>query len=119
MNYAITRSAQFEAAHWLPNVPEGHKCGRVHGHCYTVTVEVSGPVDDTAGWVRDFGDIGRLIDIVASLLDHCTLNDVAGLENPTSEVICAWVWDALTDFLPDLTAVTVCETQRTSCTLRK
>lgn len=119
MRYAITRSSSFEAAHHLPNVPVGHKCNRPHGHSYTITAEVTGDVDDTTGWVRDFGDIGSRIDGIASTLDHRTLNDIPGLSNPTSEVLCAWIWDALIDFLPDLSAVTVSETRHTSCTLRK
>lgn len=119
MKYAITRSATFEAAHFLPNVDEFHKCRKVHGHSYVITAEVTGELDDTAGWVRDFGDIGSRIDGTAKFLDHTTLNDTLGLENPTSEVLCAWIWDALIDFLPDLTAVTVSETRHTTCTLRK
>lgn len=115
---SITRSATFEAAHFLPNVGEFHKCRKLHGHSYSMTVEVTGTVDGTTGMVRDFADIGARIDGIAKFLDHTTLNDLPGLDNPTSEVLCAWVWDALIDFLPDLSAVTVCETAKTSCTLR-
>jgi 6-pyruvoyltetrahydropterin/6-carboxytetrahydropterin synthase len=95
----ISREVTFEAAHLLPHVPKGHKCGRLHGHSFRLVVEVSGPKDPTLGWVIDFA----LLDVVVKtliwdVLDHRYLNEVAGLENPTSENIVDWCWDRLSAY---------------------
>lgn len=123
--YTLTKSARFEAAHYLPNVPRHHKCERVHGHSYTVTAELVGNIDvgvyvgiEARGWVFDLGRVGELLGNMADLLDHRTLNDIPGLENPTSEILCAWFWEGLVDFVPGLTAITVAETSTTSVTMR-
>ncbi|RLK61357.1 6-carboxytetrahydropterin synthase QueD [Actinokineospora cianjurensis] len=113
----IFREFTFEAAHRLPNVPEGHKCARLHGHSYRVEVAVSGPVDPVAGWVMDFGDLKAAVRPVIAELDHYYLNDVAGLENPTSEVLAEWLWERLRATLP-LSAITVRETCTSGCTYR-
>lgn len=87
----VSRSIEFSASHRLPNVPPAHKCSRHHGHTYRVTAEVSGPVDSTLGWVVDFGIIDiALRQMVHGPLDHRHLNEIEGLENPTSEVLAAW-----------------------------
>jgi 6-pyruvoyltetrahydropterin/6-carboxytetrahydropterin synthase len=83
----IFREFTFEAAHRLPNLPAGHKCFRLHGHSYHVTVHVKGPIDDELGWVMDFGDLKAAVKPVLDRLDHYYLNDIEGLENPTSEVL--------------------------------
>ncbi|MFI6823807.1 6-carboxytetrahydropterin synthase QueD [Micromonospora sp. NPDC050187] len=113
----IFREFTFEAAHRLPNVPEGHKCARLHGHSYRVAVHVSGDVDPQAGWVMDFGDLKQAFEPVRDQLDHRYLNEVPGLENPTSEVLARWIWDRLTDRLP-LSAVSVRETCTSGCVYR-
>src|SRR6478752_2152122 len=88
----IFREFTFEAAHRLPNVPEGHKCARLHGHSYRLSVHVVGPLDPEFGWVMDFGDIKQVVNPVVGELDHYYLNEIAGLENPTSEVLAKWLW---------------------------
>jgi 6-pyruvoyltetrahydropterin/6-carboxytetrahydropterin synthase len=113
----IFREFTFEAAHRLPNVPAGHKCARLHGHSYHVQVDVRGEVDAEAGWVMDFGDIKDAFQPLRDQLDHYYLNEVSGLENPTSEVLARWVWDRLIDRLP-LSAVTVRETCTSGCVYR-
>lgn len=109
----IFREFTFEAAHQLPDVPEGHKCGRLHGHSYRVEVRVSGPVDDAAGWVMDFGEIKAHFAPLLDQLDHSYLNEIDGLTNPTSENLARWIWDRLA--LP-VSAVTVRETCTSGCT---
>lgn len=106
----IFREFTFEAAHRLPHVPEGHKCARLHGHSYRVAVHVAGPVDPHLGWVMDFGDIKAAFKPLEDCLDHHYLNEVAGLENPTSEVLAQWIWERLEVQLPALSAVSVRET---------
>ncbi|GAA2961397.1 6-carboxytetrahydropterin synthase QueD [Actinokineospora diospyrosa] len=113
----IFREFTFEAAHRLPNVPEGHKCARLHGHSYRVVVTVSGPVDPTAGWVMDFGDLKAVVKPVIEELDHYYLNEIPGLENPTSEVLAEWLWARLAGDLP-LSEITVRETCTSGCTYR-
>ncbi len=85
----------FEAAHRLPNVPPGHKCARLHGHSFRVRVTVTGPVDPKLGWVIDFADVKRAFAPLDAKLDHRYLNEVEGLENPTSEVLAQWIWERL------------------------
>ncbi|MGO9762371.1 MAG: 6-carboxytetrahydropterin synthase QueD [Solirubrobacteraceae bacterium] len=107
-------SFTFEAAHRLPNAPEGHKCRRLHGHSFKVTLLVRGEPQQPAGWVMDYADIAVAWASVHERLDHRYLNEIEGLENPTSELLAEWVFKALTDTLPALCAVQIAET----CTCR-
>ena len=109
---------RFEAAHFLPGVPEGHKCRRLHGHSFRVRVSLAGTPDARAGWVEDFGVMRELTEPVRSQLDHYCLNDIKGLENPTSENLAAWIWDRLVKVLPALVEVEVFETCRSGCRYR-
>jgi 6-pyruvoyltetrahydropterin/6-carboxytetrahydropterin synthase len=108
----------FEAAHRLPYVAADHKCARLHGHSFQVAVHVTGAVDETAGWVMDFADIKRAMDPVLARLDHYYLNEVEGLENPTSEVIARWIWERLEPDLPGISQVVVRETCTSGCSYR-
>jgi 6-pyruvoyltetrahydropterin/6-carboxytetrahydropterin synthase len=114
----IYKEFTFEAAHRLPNVPPGHKCARLHGHSYRVTVHLDGEVDADAGWVADFADIGSAAEPVVALLDHYYLNEIAGLENPTSEILAKWIWDRLAPVLPQLAQVSIRETCTSGCNYR-
>ena len=114
----LTTEFRFEAAHLLPKVPAGHKCRRLHGHSYRVTVTVKGPVDEETGWLVDFGDMRAATEPVRKALDHYYLNEIDGLENPTSEVIVRWIWDRLFPALPGLSTVTIQETCQSRCTYR-
>ncbi len=114
----IAKDFTFEAAHLLPNVPEGHKCARLHGHSFGVTISVDGPVGETSGWVLDFADLSAVWAPLHDRLDHRYLNDVSGLENPTSEVLAMWIWDQLATSLPGLGEITVRETCTSRCTYR-
>lgn len=107
-----------EAAHRLPHVPEGHKCGRLHGHSFRIKLQVTGPVDPSTGWVIDFADIWTAFQPLYNMLDHHYLNDVEGLENPTSENLARWVWERVRPTLPLLSSVEVQETCTCGCTYR-
>jgi queuosine biosynthesis protein QueD len=109
----IRKSFRFEAAHRLPRVPSGHPCGAMHGHSYGVILHLRGPIDPDLGWVVDFGDVGRAAKPLIAALDHACLNDVPGLENPTSEQLCLWLAQRLIPLLPALFAVEVEETETT------
>ena len=108
----------FESAHRLPNVPDGHKCARLHGHSFRVSVHVEGPVGEDSGWVVDFGDIATVCVPVREELDHRYLNEIPGLENPTSEVLAVWIWDRLVGDLAGLSMVEVRETCTSGCRYR-
>jgi 6-pyruvoyltetrahydropterin/6-carboxytetrahydropterin synthase len=111
----IYKEFTFEAAHLLPNVPDGHKCKRLHGHSFRVEVHVSGPLHPELGWVVDYADIKAVVRPVLARLDHYYLNDVAGLENPTSEVIAKWLWQQILPGLPQLCRIVVKETCTSGC----
>jgi 6-pyruvoyltetrahydropterin/6-carboxytetrahydropterin synthase len=111
----IYKEFSFEAAHRLPNVPEGHKCGRLHGHSFRVSVFVDGPIQQPTGWVMDFADIKIAFKPILDRLDHYYLNEIPGLENPTSEQLAIWIWNELKPKLPALVRIRVCETCTSGC----
>lgn len=111
----IFKEFSFEAAHRLPNVPTGHKCARLHGHSFTVRISVEGPVGEESGWVMDFADIGEAYSAIHQQLDHYYLNDIEGLENPTSENIARWIWQRLKPQLAQLSEIEIRETCTSAC----
>ncbi len=118
MQVELTKSFSFEAAHWLPTFPEGHKCRRLHGHSFHVDVVVAGPVDPAKGYLVDYGEIKAAIQPIERQLDHYLLNDIDGLENPTAEMLAKWIFDRLKPALPLLSCVRVHETCTTEATYR-
>lgn len=113
----IFREFTFEAAHRLPHVPDGHKCARLHGHSYHVEIHITAAVREDAGWVMDFADIKAAFAPLHDQLDHRYLNEVNGLDNPTSENLARWIWERLTPALP-LSAVVIRETCTSGCAYR-
>jgi 6-pyruvoyltetrahydropterin/6-carboxytetrahydropterin synthase len=111
----IYKDFSFESAHLLPNVPEGHKCGRLHGHSFHVRIVVTGNVGETSGWVMDFADIKSIVKPIIFQLDHYYLNEIEGLENPTSENIAKWIWHKLKPNLPELGRIEIKETCTSGC----
>lgn len=114
----IYKSFRIEAAHRLPNVPEGHKCGRLHGHSFEVEIHVAGEPDPVTGWIIDFADIKSVFKPIYEQLDHHYLNDIEGLENPTSENLAIWIWNKLKPELPALDKIVVKETCTSGCVYR-
>ena len=114
----IYKKFSIEAAHWLPHVPAGHKCGRMHGHSFRIEVRVSGPVDPHLGWVMDFAEVKTAFKPVEERIDHRCLNEIEGLENPTSENLARWLWRALKPELPLLSSIVVEETCTSGCVYR-
>jgi len=106
----IYKEFTFDSAHFLPNVPDGHKCKNLHGHTYHIKIFIDGPLDEKVGWVMDYGDMKRAWKEVDVLLDHQYLNDIPGLENPTAEVIVVWIWRKLKVLLPQLCKLELKET---------
>ena len=114
----IYKDFHFESAHRLPNVPEGHKCARLHGHSFQLRIVVSGDAPDPSGWVMDFSDIKQVAKPIIDQLDHYYLNDIPGLENPTSERLCEWIWERLQPQLPQLDSIEIKETCTSGCIYR-
>lgn len=118
MEIVLTRSFRLESARRLPRLPATHPCARVHGHSFVVELELAGPIDPELGWLIDYNDIAAAFEPLRQALDHRFLNEVEGLENPTSEHIARWVFDRLSPTLPALTAVIVMETPETRAIYR-
>ena len=106
----IFREFTFEAAHRLTHVPDGHKCARLHGHSFKIEIHVAGEPDPAMGWVMDFADVKAAFAPLFDQLDHHYLNDIEGLENPTSEMLSRWIFRHLEPALPGLDKVVVHET---------
>ena len=114
----IFKEFTFEAAHRLPNLPAEHKCSRLHGHSFRIVIHVSGDLDVDKGWVMDFADVKAAFAPILDQLDHHYLNDIDGLDNPTSEVIAKWVWERLPPYLPQLSKIELHETCTAGCIYR-
>lgn len=106
----IFKEFTFDSAHFLPNVPVGHKCRGMHGHTYRLVVYISGELDKELGWVMDFADVKKVIDPIINQVDHKLLNEIEGLENPTCEFIAIWLWNSIKPELPAMTKIELHET---------
>lgn len=106
----IWRRFRFEAAHRLPQVPTGHPCGRMHGHSFEVVLHAAATPE-----LLDFAKLEALWLPCHADLDHVCLNELPGLENPTSELLAQWLWQRLRPQLTALTRVTVHETATAGC----
>ncbi len=118
MQVELKKEYRFEAAHFLPRVPPGHKCARMHGHSYRVELAIRGPVDPGTGWLIDFAVIDDAWVDIFQQVDHHTLNEVPGLENSTCENLAAYIWARISQTVPQLCAVTVWETSDACCIYR-
>ena len=113
----ISRTFRIEAAHRLPNLPAEHKCARLHGHSFEITLVVRGDVDPKLGWILDFAAIDEAFAPLFAVLDHHYLNEVPGLENPTSELLARWVLERVSLPAGELASVTVAENCTARCTV--
>ena len=114
----IFKQFTFDSAHFLPNVPEGHKCKEIHGHTYTMTVYVEGDIKNNFDWVMDFADLKGVIDPIVKSIDHKLLNNIAGLENPTCEIIAIWLWNKIKPEIPILNKIELHETPTSGAVYR-
>jgi 6-pyruvoyltetrahydropterin/6-carboxytetrahydropterin synthase len=118
MKIELRKTFQFEAAHRLPMLPETHKCFRLHGHSFQVELVVAGETDPRMGWLVDYADISAVFKPIWEQLDHNYLNEIPGLQNPTSENVAMWIWGQLKPRLPILTEIVVAETCTARCVYR-
>jgi 6-pyruvoyltetrahydropterin/6-carboxytetrahydropterin synthase len=114
----LRKTFQFEAAHLLPNLPKSHKCRRLHGHSFKVEIAISGKCHPKLGWVMDYAELGKAFTPIWKQLDHFYLNEIPGLQNPTSENVAVWIWKKLKPRLSLLTEVVVAETCTARCVYR-
>lgn len=106
----IYKQLTFDAAHFLPHVPETHKCKNIHGHTYHLTIYIEGELDEKLGWIIDYSDLKEAIQPVIDKVDHHFLNEIPGLENPTCEIISVWLWNQIKPLLPQLKRIELKET---------
>ncbi len=118
MKMELRKTFQFEAAHYLPNLPTTHKCRRLHGHSFQAEIAITGECDPHLGWVMDYAAITAAFKPLGEQLDHNFLNEIPGLENPTSENVALWIWRQLKPRLPLLTEVVIAETCTARCVYR-
>jgi 6-pyruvoyltetrahydropterin/6-carboxytetrahydropterin synthase len=114
----LVKEYRFEAAHLLPHVPAGHKCARLHGHSFKFEIHVAGPVDERSGWFIDYGVLDDVVMPLVARLDHFYMNEIEGLDNPTSEVTAKWLFDRIKSKIPALVAITFHETCDARCIYR-
>lgn len=109
----IYKEFAFDSAHFLPNVPDGHKCKNMHGHTYRLKVFVKGIPNPEYGWIMDFKELKDIVANIIDQLDHKLINDIPGLENPTAEHITLWIWNKIKPLLPILSKIELYETPTT------
>ncbi|NKB89219.1 MAG: 6-carboxytetrahydropterin synthase QueD [Acidobacteria bacterium] len=111
----LTCNFGIEASHQLPRAPRRSVCRRLHGHSWKIDLKVGGTIDPKRGWLIDYHDIEAAWEPLHDALDHRHLNDVRGLDNPTSENLAVWIFEHLIDDLAELVSVTVHETCTARC----
>ncbi len=111
----IFRIFHLQCARRLPGLAASHPCSRLHGHSFKVELTVSGALDPERGWVMDFAELDAAWQSIHARLDHRYLNDIEGLDNPTSENLAVWLWSTLQIQIPRLSKITVMETHDSGC----
>jgi len=115
MKIELKQQFQIESARFLPKLPASHPCSRMHGHSFKIIISLIGEVDPVLGWVMDYHEITAIMKPLLNKIDHHVLNEIEGLENPTSELLAKWIYDQTISSLPILKSVSVLETDTTEC----
>ena len=111
----VYKTFAVEAARSLPHLPDDHPCKRIHGHSFKITITVNGQINEDTGFVMDFSEIESVFSPIHEMIDHAYLNEIKGLENPSSENLCHWIWSKLSSSLPGLKKIEIKETESTGC----
>lgn len=115
MKVELRQHFQIESARFLPNLPESHPCKRLHGHSFRITLRLQGSLDAKIGWLKDYHEIKKIVAPILAELDHRVLNEVPGLENPTSEKIAIYLFNKLNPLIEELVQIQISETMDTEC----
>lgn len=115
MNFELKQHFQIESARFLPHLDKTHPCAHMHGHSFKIILSFIGPLDPKLGWVMDYHEITTVMKPLLADLDHKVLNNIEGLENPTSENLAQWVYKKVKAKIPILNAVNISETPQTEC----
>jgi len=110
-NSYVWKKFSFQASHKLPNVPKGHKCGNMHGHTFEVILYA----ESSDGSHQNLLDLDLLSDSIYLELNKKCLNNIVGLENPTSELIASWVYSKIKVSNDFISKVEVMETDHAGC----
>ena len=113
MKFELRQHFQIESARFLPHLPTEHPCHHMHGHSFKIIVLLRASLHPQLGWVRDYNEISALLKPVLQMIDHKVLNEVPGLANPTSEILCRWLYEKFVALIPEVTQITVLETPST------
>lgn len=111
----LFRIYYLQCARRLPGLPDSHPCARLHGHSFKIKISLRGELDAQLGWVMDFDTVDTVWQRIHAQLDHRYLNDIANLNNPTSENLAVWLWQALHTDLPALYSIAVMENHDKGC----
>ena len=111
--YKISKQFSFSASHVLDKLPDGHPCARLHGHNYVITIHLCSEELNDCGFVRDYRDLNFVKEYLEHTLDHRHLNDIIPY-HPTAENIARYLFEIFSGQLPELYAVEVSETPKTS-----
>lgn len=115
MKYELKQHFQIESARFLPKLPKTHPCSQVHGHSFKIVLTLLGDLNPEIGWVMDYHEITKIMTPLLAQLDHKLLNEVPGLENPTSELLAKWLFEKVGAQIPLLKQVSIMETPSTEC----
>lgn len=115
MKLELKQHFQIESARSLPKLPHSHPCAHVHGHSFKIIITLLGDINPNLGWVRDYHEVTAHMAPLLKQLDHQLLNNVPGLENPTSEHLAIWIYERASKIIPELIQVTIQETPTTEC----
>ncbi len=114
-NFEIKVQYRIEAARKLSYLPPQHPCAQLHGHSFVISLFLYGPWNEELAWMRDYHDIDLVVRPLLNTLDHRYLNDIPGLEKPTSESLCIYLFDRIKPQIPELQKITIAETPTTEC----
>ena len=115
MNFELKQHFQIESSRFLPHIGKDHPCSRMHGHSFKIILTLHGPLDPKLGWVIDYNDVSKLMKPILESIDHRTLNEVPGLENPTSELLAQWIYQKAKPLFSSLVCISILETPFTEC----
>lgn len=111
--YKISKQFSFSASHILEGLRPDHPCSRLHGHNYIVTIHLKAEHLNQVGFVKDYRELDNVKRYIDDNLDHRHLNDIFSF-NPTAENMARYLYDLFKKDIPELYAVEISETPKTT-----